>query len=133
MTEDKDLQVIFHILKYCERIKKVLTFLENDFNNFINKKNFTNRDSCSFSAFQIGELVGKLSEELKNNYTNIPWQKIKGLRNVIVHNYGNIDFKILWKILTKNVEELNITCRQILENDDPNYNLRLEEELNEEM
>ena len=29
MTEAKDLQLIFHILKYCERIKKVITFLDN--------------------------------------------------------------------------------------------------------
>ncbi len=40
MTEAKDLQLIFHILKYCERIKKVITFLDNDFNNYINKKKF---------------------------------------------------------------------------------------------
>ena len=133
MTGDKDLQLIFHILKYCERIKKVIIFLDNDFNNDINKKNFTSLDSCSFSAFQIGELVGKLSEELKNNYSNVPWQKIKGLRNVIVHNYGNIDLKILWKILTKDVENLNIACRQILEKNDPNYNIILEEELSEEI
>lgn len=51
MTEAKDLQLIFHILKYCERIKKVITFLDNDFNNYIDKKNFTSLDSCSFSAF----------------------------------------------------------------------------------
>ena len=133
MTEAKDLQLIFHILKYCERIKKVITFLDNDFNNYIDKKNFTSLDSCSFSAFQIGELVGKLSEKLKNNYSDVPWQKIKGLRNVIVHNYGNIDLKILWKILTKDVEDLNIVCRQILEKNDPNYNIILEEELSEEI
>ncbi len=70
---------------------------------------------------------------MKNNYSNVPWQKIKGLRNVIVHNYGNIDLKILWKILTKDVEDLNIVCRQILEKNDPNYNIILEEELSEEI
>ena len=60
-------------------------------------------------------------------------KKIKGLRNVIVHNYGNIDLKILWKILTKDVKNLNIVCRQILEKNDPDYYIILEEELSEEI
>ena len=34
---DKDLQILLHIIKYCERIKKVAPIFENDFNNFQRK------------------------------------------------------------------------------------------------
>ena len=125
----KDLQILIHIVKYCERIKKVAPIFENDFNNFIADKNFVYLDSCSFSILQIGELVGKLSDDLKNKYKQIAWQEIKATRNIIVHNYNNISFKTIWGIIQNDIDELNNNCRQILETYDPNYQEKLEKEL----
>lgn len=48
---DKDLNPIFHIIKYCEKIKKVSEIFENDFSKFLLKKNFGYRDLCSFLYF----------------------------------------------------------------------------------
>ena len=126
---DKDLQILLHIIKYCERIKKVAPIFENDFNNFIADKNFVYLDSCSFSIFQIGELVGNLSDDLKNKYKEIPWQKIKGLRNIIAHKYGTIEFDMLWGVVQNDIEELNNNCRKILETYDTNYQEKLDQEL----
>ncbi len=126
---DKDLQILLHIIKYCEKIKKVAPIFENDFNNFIADKNFVYLDSCSFSIFQIGELVGKLSDDLKNKYKEIPWQEIKATRNVIVHNYDKISFQTLWGVVQNDIEELNNNCRKILETYDTNYQEKLDQEL----
>ena len=126
---DKDLQILLHIIKYCERKKKVARIFENDFNNFIADKNFVYLDSCSFSIFQIGELVGKLSDDLKNKHKEIPWQEIRATRNIIVHNYDNISFTTLWGVIQNDIDELNNNCRKILETYDSNYQEKLEKEL----
>ena len=34
---------------------------------------------------QIGENVGRLSDEFKERYDNIPWRDIKGMRNITTH------------------------------------------------
>lgn len=126
---DKDLQILLHIIKYCERIKNIIPVFEDDFNVFIDNKNYYYLDSCSFSILQIGEIIGKLSDDFRNKYNYIPWQKIKGLRNIIVHNYGKIQFEMLWEILKNDIDELNNNCRKILETYDPDYQSKLKQEL----
>lgn len=44
----------------------------------------------------IGEAVARLSAELKVQHPEIPWTDIKGLRNVVVHNYFGIDWDEVW-------------------------------------
>ena len=126
---DKDLQILLHIIKYCERIKNIIPVFEDDFNVFIDNKNYYYLVSCSFSILQIGEIIGKLSNDFRNKYNYIPWQKIKGLRNIIVHNYGKIQFEMLWEILKNDIDELNNNCRKILETYDPDYQSKLKQEL----
>jgi uncharacterized protein with HEPN domain len=47
----------------------------------------------------IGENVSKITEELKKEYPNIEWQKIKDFRNRIVHDYVGIDLAVVYEII----------------------------------
>lgn len=53
---------------------------------------------------QIGENVSKLSDEFKENHSNIPWSKVKGLRNIASHQYEYVI--VLWNTLIDRVPEL---------------------------
>jgi uncharacterized protein with HEPN domain len=46
----------------------------------------------------IGEAANRLPEEIKDQYPNIDWHRIRGFRNRIVHDYMGIDYKIVWLI-----------------------------------
>ncbi len=63
-------------------------------------------DSMSFRLIQIQENAKKLSEQYKEEHGNIPWKDIAGLRNHIVHDYGNVDLTILYDTLTVDVQIL---------------------------
>jgi len=43
--------------------------------------------------------VGKLSEELKNGYLEIPWQDVKDFRNLLAHEYFGVDLEIVWNTI----------------------------------
>ena len=58
-------------------------------------------DSMCFRLIQIQENAKKLSEEYKQSRRKIPWKDIAGLRNYIVHDYGNVDLSILFSTLKK--------------------------------
>ncbi len=47
----------------------------------------------------IGEAANRLSEEFKAQYPKIDWNRIRGFRNRIVHDYFGIDYEIVWKII----------------------------------
>ena len=46
----------------------------------------------------IGEAANRLPEEIRDQYPNIDWHRIRGFRNRIVHDYMGIDYTIVWSI-----------------------------------
>jgi uncharacterized protein with HEPN domain len=54
----------------------------------------------------IGENVSKLSEALKQEYSNIEWQQIKDFRNKIVHDYVGIDLAIVYEIIANDLKTI---------------------------
>ena len=48
----------------------------------------------------IGEAAGKVSREITEKNSQIPWLEIVGLRNRLIHGYDEVDFDILWEIVT---------------------------------
>lgn len=63
-------------------------------------------DSMMFRLIQISESASNLSDEFKNSNDDIPWTAIYGLRNRIVHDYGNVDLTIIFNTLKNDVNEV---------------------------
>jgi len=63
----------------------------------------------------IGESSNRISEELKQNYPQMPWIEMRGLRNRIVHNYDDVDYKIIWNVLKNEIPNLIEKTKSILE------------------
>jgi uncharacterized protein with HEPN domain len=47
----------------------------------------------------VGEAAKQLPVEFRRQHSAIPWSKIAGLRNRIVHDYAGIDLELVWNIL----------------------------------
>ena len=70
-------------------------------------------DSMMFRLIQISENAGRLGDDLKEQNPQIPWADINGLRNRIVHDYGNVNLKIVHDTLTNSIPELGYMLRDI--------------------
>ena len=79
------------IEKMIEYIDKSINYT-NNLSYELFSKDVKTQDATIFNISQIGELVGKLSNEFINKYDNIEWKMIKSLRNRIVHDYAGINF-----------------------------------------
>lgn len=49
----------------------------------------------------IGEAAKKISDNIKNKYPKLPWKKMAGTRDVLIHFYFGVNYKIVWKTLKK--------------------------------
>jgi len=67
----------------------------------------------------IGEAVTHLSEELRARHPDVPWQDIKGLRNIVVHNYFGIDWSEVWRAARRDVPVLRDQIAAILQGEFP--------------
>jgi uncharacterized protein with HEPN domain len=63
----------------------------------------------------IGEAANRLPESFKLQYAEIPWGKIVGLRNRIVHEYFGVDVDIVWSILQSDLPALRPAFEKIRE------------------
>lgn len=48
----------------------------------------------------IGEGVKRLSPELRDQYSNIPWRQMAGMRDVLIHSYDHVDISEVWNVST---------------------------------
>jgi uncharacterized protein with HEPN domain len=55
---------------------------------------------------QISENAGKLSDDLKSRHPEIPWINIAGFRNRIIHDYGSVDYLVVYQTLTIDVPKI---------------------------
>jgi len=62
--------------------------------------------------YNIGEHVSRLSPELKQNHSNIPWARISGLRHRLVHNYDGTNWDIIVQCI---YEDLPVFLSQLKE------------------
>ena len=60
-------------------------------------------DSVLFRLIQISENTVKLTQEFKDNHREIPWQAIKGMRNKIVHEYGDVELSVVHQTITEDI------------------------------
>ncbi len=71
-------------------------------------------DSVMFRLIQISENSDKLTEEFKLANPSIPWRAMKGLRNRIVHEYGNVDLSVVYDTINKDIPELLEELQKLL-------------------
>lgn len=105
--------ILEHILSYCSEIKATINRFGDDVNIFVNDIDY--RKSVSLSILQIGELAGNLSDEYRQSTAEMPWRQIRGLRNIVAHSYGEVDFETIFDIAHENIDELKSFCERELE------------------
>ncbi|MFM7449083.1 MAG: DUF86 domain-containing protein [Leptolyngbyaceae cyanobacterium] len=64
----------------------------------------------------IGEATKRLSDELREQYPMIPWRQMAGLRDVVIHDYDELDFDILWNVIHINLPDILPEIQEILKN-----------------
>jgi len=63
----------------------------------------------------IGEATANLPPELQSKYPEVPWRKIREMRNVLVHVYFKISRRIVWSTLTTDLPPLLPQLRAIID------------------
>lgn len=68
----------------------------------------------------IGETIKTIDNKTEGNlfakYPNIPWKQIKGLRNIISHEYLSIDENLIYDVATNELQQLKEEIERIIKN-----------------
>jgi uncharacterized protein with HEPN domain len=62
----------------------------------------------------LAESATRISEELQEKHPEVDWFKIRGFRNVLVHDYLGVDLKRVWNILLNDLPRLKAAVEKML-------------------
>lgn len=111
---DKDRTVLEKIWKWADKAEIDYQAFRSEFepSPYSNAAILT-----AFSLAQIGELAGRVSEELQRAYSDIPWKQIRGMRNLIIHDYAGINMQIVKDTIEYDIPHLKEQIETILQNE----------------
>lgn len=73
------------------------------------------RDAALFRVCVVCEAASQLPAEIQALAPEIPWQKIRTMRNRIIHSYWQIDFVIVVDTVANDLEPLKVAARRLIE------------------
>ena len=83
-------------------------------------------EAVSFNLAQIGERMSKLEEILKDNYPLLPWKEARRMRNIIIHDYDNANYEIIFTTAINDLSILKNDLKKIKEDISKTFNKSFE-------
>jgi len=104
-------------LVYIDDIRDSIEAI-NKYSASLTKQDFLNSTEKQDAVYRrleiIGEAANRLPEEFLKQYPKIPWHKIIGMRNVLIHEYDSIDLDLVWETIQKDIPKLEEYIQSIL-------------------
>lgn len=111
-NEQRDKIILKKIIQYCDEANEMLDQCRDTQEGFM--KNKACRYAAAMCLMQIGELSNRVSDAAKIQMSVISWNAIRGMRNVLAHDYMSVDWHVIRSTIAKNLPVLRLVCQQYL-------------------
>jgi uncharacterized protein with HEPN domain len=111
MSKRGVIEILSDIKEAISRIKKYVEDLSYD--QFL--KDTKTQDAVVRNFEIIGEAVKLLPEELKKRSISIPWDKIAGIRDRLIHQYFGVNYEIIWTIIEEELTDFQLSIEELLQ------------------
>lgn len=105
---------------FTDSLNDILSEINKIF-KFIDKMTYTEfiKDEKTIYAVTrsleiIGEATKNIPDDVKDTYNQIPWSKISGMRNKLIHEYFGVDLETLWNTIKNRLPEIKPPIEEIL-------------------
>jgi uncharacterized protein with HEPN domain len=101
------------LIDISNEIDRIFKFVnEMTYDEFIQDEKTIYAVTRSFEI--IGEATKNIPDDIKNTYNQIPWSKISGMRNKLIHEYFGVDLETLWNTIKNRLPEIKQPVEEIL-------------------
>jgi uncharacterized protein with HEPN domain len=88
---------------------------------------FGNSELLQSAVIRQLEIMGEATQRLPSSFLSqypdvLPWRAMKGMRNMLIHGYDQVNLEMVWKTITRDIPRVRQTLRAFI----PAYALRRE-------
>ena len=62
----------------------------------------------------IGEAVKQIPDEIRQEYSQVPWKEMAGMRDKLIHFYFGVDYHLVWKTITEGLPQVKQDVEKVL-------------------
>jgi uncharacterized protein with HEPN domain len=100
-----------------DSIIKIEQFTENmEYDEFIND------EKTSYAVIRaleiIGEATKEIPSEIRENYSELPWKEMVGMRDKLIHVYFGVNLDVVWETIQKDIPSLKSSVIEIIEEEE---------------
>lgn len=95
-----------------DAILKIESYIDKGYDEFIEKSYL--QDAVIRQLEIIGEATKNVSNDLRIKHSNIPWKRIAGLRDVLIHDYMGVDISAVWQVTQKDLPKFKKNLKKII-------------------
>jgi len=82
------------------------------FEDFLKDKKSVNAVIRSIEV--IGEAAKKIPHSMRKDFPDIPWKKMAGMRDKLIHEYFGVDLEIIWEVIKKDLPSIEPLLREAI-------------------
>ena len=93
------------LLDIYNAAQRILLFADG-----LTKANLANnqekQSAILYQVIVVGEATKRLSIDFRNTHPDIPWKDIAGMRDILAHQYDQVNLETLWDVIQNDIPEL---------------------------